>query len=170
MRENRGPRKNPGGRNDRPLPGRKVMEIRASPIQGKGAFATRRIARGIRLIEYAGERIDHAEADRRYDDAVMRRHHTYLFTVDRDMVVDAAVGGNASRFINHSCEPNCEAVIEAGRVVIAARRDIEPGEELTYDYSCRREGGEDDEPPGRYSCRCGARRCRGSILSPRRAR
>jgi SET domain-containing protein len=157
-------------RAERPLPGRRVLEVCDSPIQGKGGFATRRIARGTRLIEYAGERIDHAEADRRYDDAAMRRHHTYLFTIDRHTVVDAAVGGNASRFINHSCEPNCDALIEGGRVFITAARDIRPGEELTYDYSVRREGGEEEEPPERYACRCGARRCRGTILSPRRAR
>ena len=157
-------------RDARSLPGRRIMAIRDSPIQGKGAFATRSLRRGTRLIEYAGERIDHREADRRYDDAAMARHHTYLFTIDRFTVVDAAVGGNASRYINHSCEPNCVAVIEGGRVIIAAGRDIVAGEELTYDYSYRREGGEEDEPSGRYACRCGARRCRGTILSPRLAR
>jgi len=148
----------------------RLFEVRSSVIQGKGGFALRPIPRGTRVIEYTGERIDHAEADARYDDAVMRRHHTYLFTVDDRTVIDAAVNGNAARFINHSCEPNCAPVIEGGGVFIEARRDIAPGEELSYDYALPRTGGEDEETGERYACRCGARRCRGTMLSPRGAR
>ena len=147
--------------------GNRFFEVRASPIQGLGGFAIRAIARGTRVVEYTGERITHAEADARYDDAGMRRHHTFLFTIDRTTVVDAAVGGGPARFLNHSCEPNCVPIVESGRVFVAARRDIRPGEELTYDYAYAREGGEDEE---RYACRCGAARCRGTLLSPRRGR
>ncbi|MGQ0537394.1 MAG: SET domain-containing protein, partial [Gemmatimonadaceae bacterium] len=96
--------------------------IRRSRIQGRGAFATRRIKKGERLIEYLGERISWKEADRRYADAHMRRHHTFLFAVTRRTVIDAAVAGNDARFINHSCEPNCEAVDENGRIFIEALR------------------------------------------------
>jgi hypothetical protein len=147
----------------------RFFEVRPSPIQGRGGFATRRIPRGTRIVEYTGERITHAEADARYDDARGPRHHTFLFTVDRETVVDAAVGGNAARFINHSCEPNCRPVIEGGRVYIVVARDIAPGEELSYDYAYTREGGTDEQREERYSCGCGARRCRGTMLSPRRA-
>src|SRR5687768_10679939 len=83
--------------------------LRRSAIQGRGAFAIRPVRKGTRIIEYTGERISHDEADRRYDDAGMGRHHTFLFSVDRKTVIDAAVGGNDARFINHSCAPNCEA-------------------------------------------------------------
>jgi uncharacterized protein len=100
----------------------------------------------------------------------MSRHHTFLFTVDRSIVIDAAAGGGAARFLNHSCEPNCAPVVEDGRVFIEAARDIRTGEELTYDYAYRREGGADEELEDRYACRCGARRCRGTLLSPRRPR
>jgi len=147
----------------------RYFEVRRSPIHGRGGFATRSIPRGTRIVEYTGERITHSEADARYDDSRGPRHHTFLFTVDRETVVDAAVGGNAARFINHSCEPNCRPVIEGGRVYIVAARDIDPEEELAYDYAYAREGSPDEQREERYACRCGARRCRGTMLSPRRA-
>lgn len=141
-----------------------LFEIRRSRIQGRGAFALRTIRRGTRIIEYTGERISHDEADARYDDEHMERHHTFLFTVDDDTVIDAAVDGNEARFINHCCEPNCEAVTEDGRIFIYALRTIHPGEELTYDYAY--EWGVDDEELAArlYVCRCGAPGCRGTIL------
>lgn len=145
------------------------FEIRSSPIQGRGAFATRAIPRGTRLIEYVGERISPEEADRRYDDDKMERHHTFLFTVDDDTVVDAAVNGNEARFINHSCAPNCEAVIEDGRIWIESLRRIEPGEELVYDYAYERDGEFKEYYATLYACRCGSPKCRGIILKkPRR--
>lgn len=142
------------------------FEIRESHIQGLGAFATRRIPKGRRVIEYTGERIDQAEADNRYDDEAMSRHHTFLFTLDDDTVVDGAVGGNESRFINHSCDPNCKAFIEGDRIFIYAQRTIEPGEELSYDYGYERSEAMDEEDEARYVCRCGAKKCRGTILAP----
>src|SRR4051812_30031479 len=112
------------------------FEIRPSPIQGHGAFATEHIPAGTRVIEYAGQRLTPAQAEARYpDDASPDRHHTYLFAIDDDVVIDAAVDGNEARFINHSCDPNCDAVIDGGRIWIEALRDIEPGEELAYDYA-----------------------------------
>jgi SET domain-containing protein len=144
------------------------FEIRRSRIQGRGAFATRRIRKGERIIEYAGERITNAEADKRYDDDRMHRHHTYLFTLTQRTVVDGGVGGNASRFINHSCEPNCEAVIEDGHIWIRAVRTIAKGGELTYDYQYERLGDDDEADERKYPCRCGAPQCRGTILLPRR--
>lgn len=143
-----------------------LFELRQSPIQGRGAFALRRIRRGTRIIEYTGERIDDDEADRRYDDDAMDRHHTFLFAVKKNVVIDAAVGGNEARFINHSCDPNCEAVIYDGRVWIEAVRTIQPGEELAYDYQYERDGEADDSWERLYVCRCGASNCRGTILQP----
>jgi hypothetical protein len=103
------------------------FEIRPSPIQGEGAFATEPIPAGTRLIEYAGERLTPAQADARYPDGVDERHHTYLFAIDDDVVIDAAVNGNEARFINHSCDPNCDAVIDDMRIWIETIRDIEAG-------------------------------------------
>lgn len=142
------------------------FEIRSSPIQGRGAFATRRIRKGTRLIEYVGERISHAEADRRYDDDRMKRHHTFLFTLNNRTVIDAGVNGNEARFINHSCDPNCEAVIDSGHIYIESIRTIQPGEELVYDYQYERAPDADESDEARYPCRCGSPKCRGTILAP----
>ena len=144
------------------------FEIRRSPIQGEGAFATREIAAGTRLVEYTGERLTPAEADARYPDDDDERHHTYLFAIDDDVVIDAAVGGNEARFINHSCEPNCDAVIDGGRIFIEAVRDIAAGEELAYDYAYVLDERHTPAAKRRYPCACGASRCRGTILAKKR--
>jgi SET domain-containing protein len=101
-------------------------------VHGRGVFALRPLRKGARILEYAGERISHREADRRSDGAA----HTMLFTVDDQTVIDATRRGNSARWINHSCRPNCEAVDDGGRVYIEAIRAIGPGEELSYDYTC----------------------------------
>lgn len=145
------------------------FEIRRSRIQGRGAFAARRIRAGTRIMEYTGERITQDEANRRYDDDSMRRHHTFLFALDDGGVLDGAVGGNESRYINHSCAPNCRAVNERGRIFVEALRTIEPGEELLYDYAYARTP-ENDNPESEalYACKCGAPNCRGTILEPKK--
>jgi len=147
-----------------------LFEIRSSPIQGRGAFAVRRIRRGTRLIEYEGERITPEEADEHYDDDRWERPHILVFVVDDDTLIDAGFGGNDARFFNRSCAPNCEAVTEDGRVFLEAVRTIAPVEELTYDYQLEREGRFDPAWEALYECRCGAESCRGTMLKPRRKR
>jgi uncharacterized protein len=146
------------------------FEIRSSPIQGFGAFAVRRIRRGTRLIEYQGERIAPREARARYDDDGAEHPHVLLFIIDERTLIDAGVGGNEARFFNHSCEPNCEAVTEDGRVFLRALRTIAHGEELTYDYQLERKGRFDPAWEALYACRCGTTACRGTMLRPRRKR
>lgn len=146
-----------------PLP----FEIRPSPIQGLGAFATRAIPAGTRLVEYAGARLTPAAAEARYPDDGAR-HHTYLFAIDDAVVVDAAVGGNEARFLNHSCAPNCDAVVEDGRIWLETVHDIEPGEELVYDYAYVLAERHTPAAKRRYPCRCGAVTCRGTILARKR--
>jgi SET domain-containing protein len=142
--------------------------VRESEIHGRGVFANRRIRKGTRIVEYTGERIDNDEADRRYDDTKMKRHHTFLFTLDKNTVIDGAIerGGGDASFINHSCEPNCEAVITRQRIFIHALRTIEPGTELAYDYQYERTGENDEELEKFYVCRCGSDNCRGTIMKP----
>jgi SET domain-containing protein len=140
------------------------FEIRPSPMQGLGAFAMYPIPEGMRLIEYAGERLTPDEADARYQDVEAEAHHTMLFAIDEEVVVDAAVNGNEARFINHSCDPNCDAVIDDGRIWIEALRDIEPGEELAYDYAYELKERHTPAVKRRYPCNCGAAKCRGTIL------
>ncbi len=124
-------------------------------------------ARATRIIEYLGDRVSHAEADRRYEDKDVDDNHTFLFIVDRRTVIDAGVGGNDARFINHSCAPNCEIGDRGRRVFIDALRDIEPGEELELRLPDRAR--EADDPPNVeeiFACRCGAPECRGTMLAP----
>ena len=144
------------------------FEIRPSPMQGLGAFATRPIPAGTRLIEYAGQRLTPEQADARYPDGVDERHHTFLFAIDDDVVIDAAVDGNDARFINHSCDPNCDAVIEDGRIWIETIRDVAAGEELAYDYAYILDERHTPAAKRRYPCNCGARTCRGTILGKKR--
>ncbi len=144
------------------------FEIRASPIHGLGAFAIVAIPAGTRLIEYAGERITPAEADARYPEVPGEPHRTYLFAIDEDVVVDASVGGNDARFFNHSCAPNCDAVVEDGRIWLDTIHDIEPGEELVYDYAYVLAERHTPAAKRRYPCRCGAITCRGTILAKKR--
>jgi SET domain-containing protein len=144
------------------------FEIRESPMQGLGAFATRAIPADTRLIEYAGQRLTPVEADARYPDVEGERHHTFLFAIDDDVVIDAAFEGNEARFINHSCDPNCDAVIDDGRIWIDTIRDVAPGEELAYDYAYVLEERHTPAAKRRFPCSCGAATCRGTILAKKR--
>jgi SET domain-containing protein len=144
------------------------LELRTSDIQGTGAFAIRNIKKGTRIIEYLGQRISWRTADKRYDDDKMGRHHTFLFTVDDKIVIDGAVHGNAARFLNHSCDGNCEAVTDRKRIFIEARKNIKAGEELLYDYQYERTDEHTAEDEKLYACRCGSPKCRGSILSAKK--
>ena len=143
------------------------FEVRPSAIAGMGAFATRAIGKGARVIEYTGERISPAEADRRYQPGASSDERVLLFSVDDRVTIDAGAGGNEARFINHSCEPNCESVTQRRRVYIVALRKIDVGDELTYDYRLTREDIDDEDAQGRYACNCGARNCRGTMLQPK---
>jgi uncharacterized protein len=143
-----------------------LVRVRNSPVHGRGVFAAKPIKKGARIIEYLGDRVSHEAADKRYEDHDESDNHTFLFIVDKHTVIDAGVGGNDARFINHQCEGNCESVIENRRVFIDATRDIAPGQELGYDYEI---GREKDDPPNVdeiYACRCGSPKCRGTMLWP----
>ena len=150
--------------------GTPLYRARRSRIHGRGVYAARRIRKGARIIEYTGDRISHDEADRRYEDRAEDDNHTFLFIVDRRTVIDAGVGGNDARFMNHSCDPNCETLIEDGRVFIHALRTIQAGEELAYDYQIKRERGDPPDIDEIYACRCGATDCRGTMLVGSRPR
>ena len=105
------------------------LEVRPSPIHRWGVFALEPIPAGSCVIEYAGERIDSLEAERR-----AFRENIYLFSIDDDLLVDGAIGGSGAEFINHSEEPNLDAEIHEGRIFFRSLRPIETGEELTLDY------------------------------------
>ena len=151
------------------------ITARRSPIHGNGVFALAPIAKGETVIQYKGRLITHAQADRLYGDGA-DTGHTFLFTLNERYIVDANQGGNTARWINHSCEPNCEAVIEEAadgdprrdRVLIQAIRDIASGEELTYNYGIVLDVPHTARMKKLWACRCGSRRCTGTLLQPRR--
>jgi hypothetical protein len=130
------------------------VEVRASLIHSQGVFARRAIAIGARVIEYAGEKITKVESLLRCE-----QNNQYIFALDDAFDLDGNVSWNPARFINHSCEPNCEAELDGGRVWIVALRDIKAGEELTYNYNY------DLEDYRGHPCRCGAAECVGFIVA-----
>ena len=145
-----------------------MFEVRHSPVHGYGVFALRRIRKGTQIMEYIGERVSHDEADSRYEDKDPNDNHTFLFTVDSKTVIDGGVGGNDARYINHGCDPNCESSYQDKRIFVESVKTIQPGEELAYDYQIERDP---DDPPNVdevFACRCGAAKCRGSMLVPRK--
>ena len=140
--------------------------VRRSGVHGRGVYAATALSAGERLLEYKGERISWKEALRRHPHDPEDPNHTFYFALDGGDVIDAKYGGNSSRWINHSCAPNCEAEEIDGRVFIHARCDIDAGEELFYDYGLVIEGRQTKRLKRDYACRCGADDCRGTMLAP----
>ena len=139
-----------------------------SPIHGRGVFAARTIRKGETIIEYRGKRTSYEDACEGPDSDPDNPYHTFLFSLDDGRVIDASVRGNAARWINHSCEPNCEPIAFGDHMWIVAVRAIRPGEELAYDYAIELDEPHTPARKRRFPCACGARRCRGSILKPKR--
>ena len=148
-------------------PGRRI-QVRRSGVHGKGVFAVQPIRRGETIIEYTGEIITWPEALRRHPHDPKDPNHTFYFHIDDGRVIDAKVGGNAARWINHACQPNCEADEEEGRVFIKALRTLKPGEELFYYYGLIIDERYTPKLKKQFECRCGARGCRGTMLAPKR--
>ena len=146
------------------------IQVRKSGVHGKGVFALSDIAEGETIIEYVGELISWKEAQRRHPHDPSDPNHTFYFSLDDGRVIDAAHGGNNARWIKHSCNHNCEADEEDGRVFIKALRHIKPGEELNYDYGLIIDERYTKKLKAEYECRCGARNCRGTMLAPKRGR
>ncbi len=144
---------------------KKSYAVRGSAIHGRGVFATEVIRRGTPIIEYKGKRSSWEDAIARPDSDPDDPAHTFLFELDDGQVIDARIRGNAARWINHSCKPNCVThEDEEGRVFIEAKRKIHPGDELTYDYRLTIDGKLTRKEKKQYVCRCGTKRCRGTLL------
>ncbi len=143
------------------------IQVRRSGVHGKGVFALQDIAEGETLIEYVGEVISWEEAQDRHPHDPQDPNHTFYFHVNEDKVIDALHGGNSSRWINHSCDPNCEADEENERIFIKALRNIKAGEELNYDYGLIIDEPYTKKLLAEYPCWCGAKNCRGTLLSPK---
>ena len=139
--------------------------VRNSKIHGRGVFATRTIRKGSKIIEYRGDRTTWDIAIERPASDPDNPHHTFFFETSDGGVIDANVRGNAARWINHSCDANCESFeYEDGRVFIEARRTVRAGDEITYDYRLSLDGRIGKKTRAAYACRCGVPTCRGVLL------
>ena len=149
-----------------PVRGRR-LQVRKSGVHGKGVFVVQPIAKGEAFIEYIGEVIGWPEALRRHPHDPSQPDHTFYFHLDGDKVIDGLVGGNASRWINHACAPNCEAEEGESRVWLKALRKLKVGEELFFDYGLVIDERYTAALKKRFECRCGAKACRGTMLAPK---
>ena len=141
-----------------------LLEVRDSPIHGTGAFAAADIPAGTTLLDYAGEIISWDEACEKYD-AAGTPGHTFFFDLGDGTVIDGGANGNDARFINHGCDPNCEAIEDGERVSIHTRRRVRAGEELLIDYALTMDDPDDPDARAPYACGCGSPSCRGTMLS-----
>ncbi len=144
------------------------IKVRHSKIHGNGVFATRKIPAGACIIEYQGKRITEKQAEKRFGLDPENPFHTFFFSLESGKLIDGGDEGNDARWINHSCEPNCEAQEEKGRVFIHALRDIARGEELNYDYGLVIDEKMTKALKKAYECRCGSADCRGTMLALKR--
>ena len=148
---------------------RSSIVVKSSPIHGKGVFVAKPIKKGEAIIEYKGERISWKLAEKRHPHDPKDPNHTFYFSLEDGRVIDAKYGGNAARWINHSCKPSCETREDTfdgePRVFIYAKRALKVGEELFYDYSLDIEGKITKQMKKDYECRCGAKKCRGTMLA-----
>lgn len=146
-------------------PSESFIRVKHSKVHGQGVFATRKIPAGTEIIEYQGKRITEKQADKRFGLDPDNPHHTFFFSLDSGKLIDGGDQGNDARWINHACDPNCEAKEEKGRVFIHALRDILRGEELCYDYGLIIDQRMTKKLKADYQCRCGSPQCRGTMLA-----
>ena len=135
------------------------IAVRESGVHGRGVYAMQFIRKGMRIIEYAGQRVSWERAPDDPSDP-----HTFNFGLENGDVINPEIGGNDARWINHSCNPNCEAIEEDDRIFIYAMRNIGAGEELLYDYRMQIDEPITDAARKKFACHCGASNCRGTML------
>ena len=133
------------------------IRVRDSKIKGKGAFAKKKIPKGIKIVEYIGPKISNKEADR-VAEIEEDEGDFYLFEINGRHTIFGNVPWNIARFLNHGCDPNCETDIEDGHIWITTIKDVKKGDELTYDY------GIDADVADDHPCKCGAKNCCGYIV------
>lgn len=147
------------------IPRKERLEVRSSPVHGKGVFARVPLKKGELVIEYLGAIIDWEEALRRHPHDPAQPNHTFYFTLDDERVIDGNEAGNRARWINHSCAPNCESETKGDKVWVRALRDIPAGAELNYDYALVIDEPLSAQLKKDYLCLCGSKKCRGTLLA-----
>ncbi len=140
------------------------FEVRNSPVHGRGVFAIADIPAGKHLLDYGGDIVDWDVAQQRWEESGVDPDHTFFFDRGDGTVIDGGSNGNEARFINHGCDPNCEALDDGGTISISTRRRVRAGDELFIDYALIVDE-RDAETAETYACRCGAASCRGTMLA-----
>lgn len=141
------------------------ISVRRSAIHGRGVFAVEQIEAGLPIIDYRGAVVRWSDAVREYHDSDAAAGHTFLFDLGDGTVLDGGRKGNSARWINHGCDPNCEAVVDGRTITIQALRDLKNGDELLLDYRLELQSGAGKDARAEYACRCGAPRCRLTMLA-----
>ena len=144
-----------------------MYQVKKSKVHGKGIYASQNIKKGEKIIEYIGEKISRKEGDRRSEIRIKKyldskkMGSVYIFQLNNRQDIDGSPLYNKARYINHSCNPNCEVEIEKGRIWISSIRGIKKGEELSYDYGYSFDKNDYKDHP----CKCGSKYCIGYIIS-----
>ena len=144
-----------------------MWKVKKSKIHGTGVFADQNIKKNTKIIEYIGEKVLRSEGNKRSEKRLKKYLNSvetgsvYIFEVNSKYDIDGSPLYNKARYINHSCNPNCEVDIEKGRIWISSIKDIKRGDELSYDYGF--EFDEDDFMD--HKCNCGSKKCIGFVIS-----
>ncbi len=146
------------------------IQTRRSGVHGKGVFALINIPKGEVIIEYKGDVITWQEAQDRHPHNPLEPNHTFYFHINEEHVIDGGVNGNSARWINHSCNPNCEADEIGEHVFIKSIKNIKAGDELNYDYGLIIDERYTPKLKAEYPCWCGSKKCRGTLLAPKRGK
>lgn len=145
------------------------VAVRDDGIHGKSLFLKENVKKGEKIIEYVGEKVTKTEAERRIDVIDQKVARTgkpaeyYIFELNKTHDIDGDVSWNKAKYINHSCDPNCEIDIIRGHIWVLALRDISAGEELHYDYAWDIDDDYADRP-----CYCGSKHCMGYIMNDKK--
>ena len=144
----------------------KLWYKKKSPLHGSGLFAICNIKKGEQVIEYIGDKVTKREGDKRADKQIKKAEKNkkngmvYVFELNKKYDIDGGVARNYARFINHSCDPNCEVEIINNHIWILSIKTIKKGSELTYNYGYTFDTDYED-----HICMCGSKKCVGYILS-----
>ena len=146
---------------------KKMWKVSKSKVHGKGIIATEDIKKNTKIIQYIGEKVTKKEGDKRSEERLNKYLNSeitgsvYIFELNNKYDIDGSVLYNKARYINHSCEPNCEVDISNGEIWISSIKKIKKGDELSYDY-----GYEFNKNDFRdHRCKCGSKECIGFIIS-----
>ena len=144
-----------------------MWKVIQSKIHGKGIIATEKIKKGTKIIQYVGEKISKKEGDKRSGDRIEKylksnsSGSVYIFELNKNQDIDGNFSFNKARYINHSCNPNCEVDIIKDEIWISSIKNIKKGDELSYDYGYTFD--KDDYKD--HECKCGSKYCIGYIIS-----